>query len=51
MKITLWAIFHATILVVIPLLGLADVFTNGRFDLVERWGKFCGVEGHDPEMF
>lgn len=44
-------LFHVTLLVLVPLLGFADALTWGRFNLVDRWGKWCGVEGNDPEMF
>lgn len=51
MKAVWWVIFHLTLLVAVPALALADFFTTGHFDLLERWGRFCGVEGHDPELF
>lgn len=48
-------VYLATMLLVVPALGFADsfaiAFTGRDPALNDRWAKFCGVEGHDPEMF
>ena len=48
-------VFMLTVLFVVPVLGLIDsvtyMFTGATPELVDRWAQFCGVDGHDPELF